>query len=246
MTGTFTRRRAIQLLTVGALAGSVLPLSPARAVGASRFAPPHAPMLFKSRIRHDLGDNVALITQRTFEVRFIPVSEGYRLEGTQVAAEIDAPEDLAPLAEIWRKTPLTTLFPFSVDENGLVIPNSGPNPAAVPDLSEAIDVALDMLRKGGSSETVVDDAHSFFLWLQKAANEIGSDIPRDLMVPPAKLQQASKLIELPGGTSGTIEISFLGTTWPDTGVMREAERHIVTRVEGTSQRSSDNWSLALA
>lgn len=246
MSRSLSRRRAIQLLTVGAMAGSVMPFSLARAAGVARFAPPHVPMLFKSRIWHDLGNDVALITQRTFEVRFTPVSEGYRLEGTQVASEIDAPEELAPLAEIWRRTPLTTLFPFSVDIDGFVIPNSGPNPAPVPDLSESIDVALDMLRKDGTSETAINDAQSFFQWLQKAANEIGSDVPRDLMVPPAELQKASKVVELPGGTSGTIEISFLGTTWPDFGLLRDAERHIVTRVEGTSQRSRDNWALALA
>lgn len=246
MSPRLTRRGAIQLLATGALASLATPISLARAAGVARLAPPHAPMLFTDHVRRQLVGDASLTTQRNFEVRFIPLADGYLIDGTQVSSSIDAPPGLEPLAEIWRKTPLTTLFPFQIDLEGFVIPNTGPTSGAAPDLSEAIDVGLDLLRKSGSSETEIDDAHSFFLWLQQAANEIGSDIPRDLLVPPAEVQQASKVVELPGGTSGMIEISFLGTLTPETGLMRQAKREIVTRVEGTSLSTLDNWSLALA
>ena len=86
----------------------------------------------------------------------------------------------------------------------------------------------------------------FELWLQQAATRIGSDIPRDLFVPPSEVQKASRTIDLPGGASGTIEVSFRGTLTPETGLLREAERKVVTRSEGTSNRVFEAWSLTTA
>ncbi len=244
MTPRLTRRGAIELLAAGAIGSLATPISIARAAEAA--APPDTPMLFTDRVRRDLIGDAALITERLYELKFVPLAQGYRVEGTQISSTIDAPPELAPLAEVWRKTPQSRYFPFEIDRNGLVVPASGPAPGGALDLSEAIDTGLNLLRAGGSSEAELADAQAFFLWLQQAANQIGSDVPRDLFVPPPEMQQASRVIELPGGTSGTIEVSFLGSLCPETGLMRDAQRQIVTRVEGTSQRTVDSWALALA
>ncbi|MBO9498319.1 MAG: hypothetical protein J7483_02590 [Novosphingobium sp.] len=201
-------------------------------------------MALTYRVRRPLPGEARIDTRRDYEIRFEPVGRAWRVQGRQVSSAIDGPPELAPLAEVWRKTELAGLFPFMLDEGGRVIAGSGPLPAPVPGLADAIDIALAMLRDSGSSEATIADAHQFGLWLQRAAGEIGSSLPPNLFVPPALPERASRAIELPGGGSGTIEVRFEGMLSPDTGLMCEARREVVTTVEGSAQSMVEAWSLA--
>ncbi|WEK45462.1 MAG: hypothetical protein P0Y56_10490 [Candidatus Andeanibacterium colombiense] len=240
------RRDALALLGAGIL-GTLLPTRARAGAGEiGHLAPPAGPMRLDYRVRKSLTADAAIATERNFEIRFVPLTQGFRVEGRQISSAIDGPPELAPLAEVWRKTTLPGLFPFAIDASGLVVAGSGSASAPEPELGNAIDIALAMLRDGGSSEAQIADTRAFGQWLQRVADELGSDLPRDLFAPPATPQQSSRTIALPGGTTGTIEISFQGTLSPVTGLMREARREIVTRVEDTAQSTVEAWSLALS
>jgi hypothetical protein len=128
----------------------------------------------------------------------------------------------------------------------LIIAGSGAAPGPVPGFGELIDASLDSLRKSGEGEATIRDAQSFFAWLQKAAAQIVTDVPLDLFVPPAQAEQTSRTIELPGGGSGTIEVRFWGRCSPETGMMAEATREVITSTEGTSQRIVNSWAMLRA
>lgn len=233
-----TRRGALGLLGAGMATGLVTP-----ACAASPLAPPQTPMLFRRSMMRDAGRGITITVTRGFEIRFVPLASGYRLEGSQVYAEVDAPEELAQIAELERNRIETTVFPVLLDARGLVLDSSGPEPRPTPELDQAVELALARFREIGADETTIADAQTFFQWLQQAGGTIGAEMPPELFVPPPEPQQVIRTIELPGGLTGTIETRFGGTVTPETGLMRTAERAIVTRVEGTSQQSLESWSL---
>ncbi len=238
-----TRRGALELLAAGAC--TALIAAGARARPAGRLTPPPGPMLFRHRVLREMVGGARIVTERGFEVRFIPLEQGYRVEGAQVSSTIEAPPDLAQLAEIERKRVDTHMFPVNLDSDGFVLAGPEPDAHPIPEIDEAVDVALAMLRKGGSSEADITAAQGFLFWLQRVASAVGEDMPRRLFVPPAEPEQATRAIELPGGGGGSIETRFWGSVSPETGLMQTAEREIVTRTEETSRRSGEYWSLTL-
>jgi hypothetical protein len=145
--------------------------------------------------------------------------------------------------DLWRKQVNSSMFPFSLDAEGLIVADSGPAAGPIPGFDEMIDTGLEMLRKSGQTEAQIHDAKTFFLWLQLAAAQIVTDIPLDLFVPPPEPEQTSRAIELPGGGAGTIEVRFRGSRSPETGMMAEATREVITSTEGTSQRIVDSWAM---
>lgn len=244
VTPHLSRRGAIALLGAGALSGLALPID-VRAEDV-RLSPPRTPMLFRRRVWRDLLDGNAIIAERGFEVRFLPLSDGYRVEGAQVSSTLETPPDLERLAKYERERIETGFFPLKLDSGGFVIGGDNPVPPPAFNLDKAIDVAIDILRESGSNEATIRDAQGFFLWLSKAAGTIGADMPRDLFRPPSEPQRAMRTIALPGGSSGTIEVVFQGRISPATGLMSEAERSIVTRTEGTAMTSIESWALGPA
>lgn len=247
MTWGLTRRGTLEFLAAGAFAGLLGAGRPAR--GATLPAPPNAPMLFTRQIVRELPDGLAITVRRGFEIRFLPLREGYRVEGGQVSCEVDAPADIAALAAIERSRVETGLFPFDLDRNGLVLfkhdGDQRPTPELAKALEQAVDAALGILRDSGQTPATIADAQRFYLWLQQTAGTIGSVLPPDLFVPPPQPQTARRVIELPGGETGTIETRFSGSIAPETGLMREAERMIVTTTEGSSLRSIESWTLSV-
>lgn len=237
----FTRRRALGLFGAGALAGFA---APAWGADARRIAPPSGKMLFRHITHQPLGGGAEIIATRDYEIAFTPLEQGYRVEGGQVASGIEAPPELAALSEIWLTMVNTGMFPFSIDAEGVIVPGSGPEPAPIPRFDEMIDASLDMLRRGGSSEEEIADANAFLRWLDQAAAQISTNVPPNLLVPPASAQRDSRTIELPGGIVGMIEVSFAGTISPETGLMQSARRDVTTLVEGTANKTADSWSLA--
>ena len=236
-----TRRGAIGLVGAGTL-GLLFPAVRVQAAG-RLLSPPTEPTILRNRSRRPLGGDAALLTERNYNIRFTPLAEGFRVEGEQISSSIDGPPDLAPMFDLWRRQVNMSMFPFSLDAGGLIVAGSGPAAAPVPGLDEMIDTGIEMLRKSGQTEAQIHDAKTFFLWLQLAAAQIVTDVPPDLFVPPSEPEQTSRAIELPGGSSGTIEVRFGGSRSPETGMMAEATREVITSTEGTSQRIVDNWAL---
>jgi len=248
VTARLTRRGALELLAAGAVAGSLAAGgAPARAAqGTLRLSPPDAPMLFRRRLLREMSGGNAIVVERGFELRFLPLGHGYRVEGTQVSSAVETPPVLAQIAELERKRVDSGVFPVELDPDGLVLDGASPDARPTPGLDEAVDLALARLRERGVSGAQLADANAFFLWLQQAAGTIGAEMPRELFVPPAEPQQVTRVVALPGGGSGTIETRFWGSISPQTGLMQTAERDIVTRTEETSRRTVETWSLTPA
>ncbi len=211
--------------------------------GLREISPPGAPMLFRRRLMREMAGGHAIIAERGFEVRFLAQGGGYRVEGAQISSTIEAPPVLARIAELERARIETGLFPLMLGVDGMI--RAGPEAQPLAELDEAVDLALAQIRQAIPEAPEQREASAFILRLQQAAGSIGTQMPRDLFVPPADAAPLIRAIDLPGGDSGQIEINFRGRISAASGLMVEAERIITTTVGETRRSTVENWSLAL-
>ena len=109
-----------------ALALGCLPHAPASAdqlgpePGAGMFNPPPGPMILTRELRRSLSDGKAIITRRSYEIRFAPERGGFRVDGRLVDVDVDVPPRLAPLALLERLRGDDGLFPIHLTTRGLI------------------------------------------------------------------------------------------------------------------------------
>ena len=84
------------------------------------FEAPARPMHFTRELRRSLFDGKELVVIRHYTVTFTPTPTGFRVDGTSAGTDVAAPERLAPLAELERKRPDTSMFPLTLDRTCLL------------------------------------------------------------------------------------------------------------------------------
>lgn len=228
-----------------AAAGMLLPAMARRAqAGAGRISPPTGAMVFSRILRRELAGGHAVVARRDFEIRFHRLADGYRVEGDQIASSVEAPPNLEAYARLERERREEGMFPLMLDAAGLI--RSGPAGGPNAGLDRAIEIALEQVSARLAPGEALAEARSFILGLQQAAKMISSAMPGDLFVPPASARQESRRIALPGGASGQLSTEYWGRTSPDTGLLEEARRIILTETEGTRRETAEHWTLRAA
>lgn len=240
MSARADRRAMLRALAFGAL----LPVLGGRALahsGSATITPPAKPMIFRRSLRRELAGGNAILAVREFEIRFLPMAGGFRVEGNQLLSAIDAPPSLEAFARLERERPEVGMFPLLLDDHGLI--GAGPETAPNVELGRAIELALAQVAGGLRTAGDRSDARGFLLALQQVAGSISSALPEDLFVPPETPQRASRAIALPDGTDGVLSTEFWGTISPETGLLAEARRVIVTEAGGARRETVESWTL---
>jgi len=240
MTAPPTRRNVLGALAVGTLLPAFVGTTVVQAAGLS-FAPPAGPMVFRRKLRRQLGGNYSLTVERGFEIGFERVRAGFFVTGRQIDVAVNAPENLEAYARLERERREEGIFPLLLDDRGLI--RSGPETVSSASLDQAIERALNQVAAELKSQPEIAEARSFILGLQQAAGRISSAMPADLFAPPGTIQRAQRTIELPGGLSGTLSTEFSGAVSPETGLLETAQRIVVTDAGGTRRETVESWSL---
>ena len=241
MTCGFRRRDALAAL---AMLPALASTHEVFAAGRTRFDPPVEPMVFTRRLVRELGGGAAIDVLRDFAVRFVPQSSGYRVEGEQTSAHVDAPASLAAFAEIEQRRQETGLFPLQLDRDGTIV--AGPGGAAPADMSEAVDAAFAWIARHRLSAADKTAARDFVMGLQTIASGLTSALPPDLFTgAPIPLERAQELT-LPDGSPGHVLVSYGGVPNPATGLLQRAQRIVVTEAAGTVSRTIEEWTLDFA
>lgn len=234
-----TRRALLRAMAASAL----LPAFANRAIaqsGGGHIVPPPEPMIFRRNVRLGLAGGNAIVGQRDFEIRFIPLADGHRIEGNQIASTVEAPPGLEAYAKLERERREEGMFPLFLDGQGLI--RSGPEGMPGSSFERAVDLALAQVARLAAVGDRIE-ARSFILGLQQAASELISEMPADLFVPPQTLQRASRSVALPDGTSGDLSTEYSGRISPETGLLSEARRTVVTNVAGSRRETVETWTL---
>ena len=234
------RRAAIRAAMASALLPTLLSGKIAAAAGA-RIMPPTRPMEFVRRLRREMSGGFAVVVERRFEIRFVELTAGYRIDGRQISSAVDAPPNLEALARLERERRETGMFPLDLDRNGII--RSGPAIVETPNLQQAVDTALGQLSAGLENPSEIAEVRTFMIGLQQAEGTLSSAMPADLFVPPLSAQRASREIDLPGGMTGSLSSEYSGNISPETGLLSEARRVILTETGDTRRETVESWSL---
>jgi hypothetical protein len=198
-------------------------------------------MLFRRILQRELAGGFAIVVEREFGIGFRPVVGGYQIGGRQMAVTVDAPPNLEAYARLEREREEDGMFPLVLDEHGLI--RFGPEGRPDTNIASALELAMAQLSGELAAQDEREQAQGFVLGLQRAAGTIASAMPVDLFVPPATLQQASRAMTLPDGTSGSLSTEYSGTISPETGLLAEARRAIITDTGGSRRETVETWTL---
>jgi hypothetical protein len=241
---SLSRRRAV--LHVGAfcaLAPSLSGRALAHIAGGEVFAPPSAPMIYTRRLVRELRGGLHLTVARSFQVRFIARPDGgYELTGVQARVEVAAPEKMAPFAEMERSRIETGVFPLQLCSRGLI--ERGPGFASSDLLDHAVAEARRQLAALPANERI--EAEAFVQSVHRAADGVAAHLPEDVFAPTQHSRSERRVLEVPGGEPGEIEVRFTGDADPLTGLMNRARREIVTLIGGDRRATAEEWALRAA
>lgn len=227
-------------------AGAALALLPllhawsARAVGGvgEPIAPPAGQMVFRRTVVRHLPGDETLTVERSFAVEFIRAGDGFRLEGSQIAAQVAAPPSLASFAALEESRVERGPFPIALDAAGQIVDGElcQPSPQAM--------AALTTLRTSLAGQE--NELARLTEALHQAGPQLVAVLPRDLFSPIDAERDERRTIPLPWGGSGEVESLFSAFRDPDSGLMRFARREIVTRLGDSERRSREMWALETA
>lgn len=237
-------RRNILRFAVGA---ALLPILASRSAKAlepvsSRFSPPTSDMLYRRSIRRILLGGAAIEVTRTFALRFEPSGTGFRVGEHQTSVDIQAPPSLENYLSLEGDRVESGIFPLVLDSAGQII--GGESAMLSREVEQAISAINRQLQTLTGPNQGADELTMMIESLHQAGTAITSQLPRDLFAPVEAFRREERKIALPWGDAGAVSTAFTAECDPETGLMREAQREVVTRLSGQERRMQEFWSLA--
>jgi hypothetical protein len=234
---------ALLALPVPVLAGgSDQALAPAPTDGPPlRFDPPATPMLYTRRLQRELRDGKLFVVTRSFAIRFERAEGGYLVTGEQVAVEVDAPPQLDRFVQLERQRVEQGLFPLHLSDTGYIVGLNEVQPA--PQLDQAIAQVLATIGAAAKVPRDAEELARFARAIHENALLLLTTLPPDLFAPERAQHHESRTLNLPDGSEGVVTASYHMARAPETGLLTEAQREIVTEVGGHHKRTVESWTL---
>ncbi len=249
MSGAGKFARQPWLLGVAALLPLVLAHAPATAAAAAQgpvdfslsegFVPPLTPMVLTRMLRKPLGDGNEVIARRSYEVRFVPDGDGFRIDGTLIDVTVDAPAELAAFAALERARPDDSLFPMRVDRNGQF--TSSAKAVANAHVREGADLGHAAITRAGLSPGDAAQAHAFVdVVRQRPAR---TEWPRDLFRPAEGHQIQRSEVPLADGMTGSVMVETEARASHHGGLLSSFARTVTTDLGGDLRQTFETWTL---
>ena len=240
------RGRALLLAGVAALlpvaSGGAWAEAPAQSA-AARFTPPTTPLVLTRSVIRVLADGKQIVVTRRYVIRFVPEGDGYRLEGEQIDARVEAPPILASLAEIERKRIEKGLFPARLDAHGMIREGA----QALPDPAVRQAAAAQGARIIGGAPIALEAKRERSALLNQVSSiPATSAWPAFLFNPGHEERVERRRVALPGGDEGEVEVRIRASELMPCGLPGRVERVVTTQLAGTSRVSREVWTIAAA
>lgn len=221
-------------MAAGAIAS---PISSTRA--AEPFSPPDGAMILTRTLRRPLSGGAEVTTRRSYEIRFLPEGEGYRVEGRLIDVAVTAPPALQPLAALEMERPDTGLFPMHLDPRGMLRPGDGPkhNPQ-VHQAGKRARNAIDTLPLEPFDHAQASEFARFF-----EQRSVHTAWPVDLFRPHPGQREETRLVPLTNGARGDVTIMTHAIADAPSGLISSFVRRITTALEGDHRVSEETWTL---
>lgn len=205
---------------------------------AGRFTPPSGPMKLTRTVWRGLFDGKAIKVERSYAITITPDGDGYRVDGTPIETLVDAPPQVAMVAELERKRSEIGLFPFHLDREGRIItqPTALPGDASLSRAGSKL-VAGANIPAGQRQETQA------MLDQVIGATRSGAAWPTDLFNPASASRQDQREIALPGGTKGAVKVSIVADLGSPGQLPRSFERTVTTMLGDTESVTREEWTM---
>lgn len=228
-------------LALAALAVPAGLAAPAAQAQLPAFRAPHHPLLLTREVRRTLADGQQLVVRRHYLVRIQPAVGGYTVTGELAGVEVEAPADVADLAEVERQRPDLGLFPLQLDAAGLIV--GRPAPVETVDAVRARTAMTAYLARTDLTPAERTAAQTMAAKLQAQGQSAGNAWPADLFRPAPGKRSEDRELTLPDGRMGHVTVTVEASDGSD-GLLAQMERRVVTRLDGTERLSLERWTLA--
>ena len=218
---------------------SALALPVGGSAKASAVAFPEGRFRLRRVLERGLGGGGAIIVTRDWGCRFTKLASGAQLDAQQIGGDVKAPPVLAALADIERKREVSGLFPMRLDRSGTIVDWADGSTS----IANAVAQASRVIDRKALEQAAETDAKRYLAEIGKTAASLVSQVPRDLFFPEAGKRSESRKLALPGGGSGSYEVTISARARVSSGLLIESERRIVTRIGDSARVSRETWSI---
>ncbi|WP_296675358.1 hypothetical protein [Novosphingobium sp.] len=233
-------RHAVLLAGLAALAPGLCAGAPsafASETGTQHFNPPRSAVITRTLWRL-LSDGQAIVVTRRYDVRFVRAQDGFRLEGSLIDTAVNAPPELAALAEIERSR-ADHAFPILLDRAGRIQTDGTLAAPVSPDTLTAH--SLKVVEK---SQVPVSGRQEILRQLAGLTAMPGhSPTPAELFDPHAANHRETRTLALPGGMLGEVELSTKVEAAAGARLPSRVEKVTTTRLAGTTNVSREVWTV---
>ena len=193
-----------------------------------------------------LADGDDLQVTRRWSILFSAAGDGrLQVSGTQVFAQVDAPEGLHAIARMEESRTEKGFLPLTLDRTGRIVLESADTPPQ-PLPEEAVAHALDFARSRVSEAQSAEASRRFIADLSNSGNQWLTQLPGDLFFPAPRERSASRQIVLPDGTDGLVEMTETVRAHSGSGLLQSFARTVSTSTQSITRTGRDEWTLSSA
>ena len=211
--------------------------------GPSTFQPPASDLILTRTVWRSLNDGQEIVARRRYAIRFVPNKDGYHLYGELIEATVDAPPLLASLAELERRRPDNGMFPIAIDRQGRIL-SSKQKPAPSAANQQAGIAAQALVGQTGLDPQEKRQIQEQIPRILAAAGMAGSNVPPELFDPTAGPHREQRVLALPGGGEGRVDVQVNVQRLTRQSLPRSVERTVTTELEGSRRVSREVWTFA--
>ncbi|MCK0129715.1 hypothetical protein [Erythrobacter sp. F6033] len=236
MDGISRRDFGVGLATTG-----ITLLTANSAFAATGISIPATPMLLSRKVTRGLGDGNSLSVYREWMIEFAIQGRGFSVSGTQTHAKVDAPENLAAIAQIEESRSTDKMWPILLSSDGQIL--GAGDFIREEDLAAAVQAAEHAISQNDQPAALQIQQKRYLAQMHQAGSSLTDQLPPDLFFPAGDKQDLVRTVNLPEGGVGEFSVSYKAKTATDGPWLSEAMRKITTRIGKDTRESSEEWHL---
>lgn len=240
--GTWSRRSVLGSI-------SFLPLAGLAGAGWANAANgelklPGAPMILHRTLRRGLRAGVDIVVQREWTISFLEQPGGALVTGRQLSATVDAPPEIAAIAEVERARDTSSMFPIELTGIGRIAGIGPFEPQS--DVTQAVRAAEKLIAGATLAGSEREQALRQLGQIQSVGGSMLDRLPPDLFFPvPADFREVQP-VALPDGSQGEFELLYRAAADPAGGWLEALDRTVITRLAGSERHSAESWTMRQA
>lgn len=205
-----------------------------------QFIAPSGELVLSRSLIRELSDGKQIVVSRRYQIRFVPIATGYRVEGSLLSVSVEAPPILSSLADLERRRVDSGLFPVELGSDGLMRSQapSTADPGFRTELQAQAGALLYPRTDGAAARA--ETGRVIGKLVQGAGT---SPWPADLFNAKPGERRIERQISLADGRAGEVEVVLRVDALLPCGLPQRFERTVITRLPGSRSVSHEIFTF---